>query len=67
MPEIRQYKHKWNRKLNINGIDQRGGYLNIDAGISRLLAVLLAVTATAHASLPSTSAQMNKIKVDVAI
>ena len=63
MPEIRQYKHKWNRKLNINGIDQRGGYLNIDAGSMRLLAV----TATAHASLPGTSAQMNKIKVGVAV
>ena len=63
MPEIRQYKHKWNRKLNINGIDQRRGYLNIDTGSMRLLAI----TATAHASLPVTSAQMNKIKVGVAI
>ena len=63
MPEIRQYKQKWNRKLNINGIDHRGGYLHIDAGSMRLSTV----PATAHASLPGTSAQMNKIKVGVAI
>ena len=52
-----------NRKLNINGIGQHGGYLNIDAGSMGLWAV----TAIAHASLPGTSAQMNKIKVGVAI